>query len=156
MATEDHDFEEVNHVFLFGKKISWQSNRQGAVGEFTLEGIDEVLVEFQKLLGATPQTAEVVSLLRETYSYSSSNLAGAMRKLIHHLFGKYGLVIVDGNDRSLKKLFVQEMKDELVNQSSSKFVLDTNRKLLSLGYEPKVNPREINLFYKTERRTMED
>ena len=24
MATEDHDFEEINHIHLFGNKIAWQ------------------------------------------------------------------------------------------------------------------------------------
>ena len=26
MATEDHDFKEVNHIHLFGKKVEWKSN----------------------------------------------------------------------------------------------------------------------------------
>jgi len=32
MASEDHDFEEVNNFNLFGKKIKWDSSQTGAVG----------------------------------------------------------------------------------------------------------------------------
>jgi len=30
MATEDHDFAEINHLHLFGKKYEWNSAEQGA------------------------------------------------------------------------------------------------------------------------------
>ena len=31
MATEDHDFEEINHTYLAGKKITWKKGRLSAV-----------------------------------------------------------------------------------------------------------------------------
>ena len=31
MATEDHDFKEINHIHLFGKKIAWDTQQSGAV-----------------------------------------------------------------------------------------------------------------------------
>ncbi len=34
MATEDHDFEEINHFNFFGKNIKWESSQTGAVGDF--------------------------------------------------------------------------------------------------------------------------
>ena len=43
MASEDHDFQEINHFHLFGKKNIWETNQKGAVGAFSLEGVDEVL-----------------------------------------------------------------------------------------------------------------
>ncbi|MGB0391209.1 MAG: bacillithiol biosynthesis protein BshC, partial [Salibacteraceae bacterium] len=36
MATEDHDFEEINHTYINGKKVQWNSNQTGMVGEFSL------------------------------------------------------------------------------------------------------------------------
>ena len=30
MATEDHDFQEVNHINLFGKEMEWDSKQTGA------------------------------------------------------------------------------------------------------------------------------
>ena len=43
MASEDHDFQEVNHIHLFGKKIEWNSGQKGAVGRMSLEKIEAIL-----------------------------------------------------------------------------------------------------------------
>ena len=43
MASEDHDFAEINHFYLFGQKYQWDTDQRGAVGRFHLEGIDKVL-----------------------------------------------------------------------------------------------------------------
>ena len=42
MATEDHDFAEVNHFYFQGKKIEWNTSQKGAVGRMNLEGLDAV------------------------------------------------------------------------------------------------------------------
>ena len=34
MATEDHDFEEIKDVNLFGEKYTWETNQKGPVGNF--------------------------------------------------------------------------------------------------------------------------
>ena len=38
MATEDHDFDEINYFNLFGKKIQWNRKDGGAVGVFDRPG----------------------------------------------------------------------------------------------------------------------
>src|SRR5690606_28743078 len=50
----------------------------------------------------------------------------------------------DGNDKSLKQLFVPYIEKELQNQGSFTKVSETLR---DLPYSVQVNPREINLFY---------
>ena len=47
MATEDHDFQEINHIHLFGKKIAWDSNQSGAVGRMHLEGFKNLLMKLK-------------------------------------------------------------------------------------------------------------
>ena len=42
MASEDHDFEEINYFNFRGKKIKWNSNQTGAVGRFHLKGLQDV------------------------------------------------------------------------------------------------------------------
>ena len=42
MASEDHDFEEINHFNLFGKKYSWNSKQKGAVGRFGTETMKDL------------------------------------------------------------------------------------------------------------------
>ena len=40
---EDHDFDEVNHINLFNKKITWQNEEKGSVGMMQTESLQTVL-----------------------------------------------------------------------------------------------------------------
>lgn len=135
MATEDHDFEEINHFNLFGKKHTWQTEQKGAVGRFEVEAIASMF----------PELTDVPSLIEQCYVEGIS-LAQATRKFVHALFGKYGLVCLDADDNALKALFMPVFKDELLHSNAEKLVLDTNQKLKSNDYKVQVNPRNINLF----------
>ena len=66
-------------------------------------------------------------------------------KISYELFKNEGVVILDGDDSELKKLFIPFAKNELIHQTSFKKV---NESLpLLKEYNVQVNPREINLFY---------
>jgi bacillithiol biosynthesis cysteine-adding enzyme BshC len=143
MATEDHDFEEINHFLLHEKKIVWNKPSGGAVGEFDTDGLDEVLKVLSTELGISTHAQYLKDLFEKSY-LKHSNLADATRFLVNELFSDYGLVIVDGNDKNLKKLFAPYVRQELQNQVSFTKVSET---LNSFPYTVQVNPREINLFY---------
>ena len=148
MATEDHDFEEINYFNFKGKKVHWNRNANGAVGELSNNGLEQVFELFIKELGKS-QNANFLKELFETAYLKHDNLAEATRFLANKLFKDYGLVIIDANDSKLKKQFVPFIKDELTNQISFKCVTKTNE-ALSKDYGIQVNPREINLFYLNE------
>jgi len=63
------------------------------------------------------------------------------------LFKVHGLVIVDGNDGELKKLYAPYIKRELQEQITHKQAVAQTEKLVELGYSEQVHPREINLFF---------
>ena len=48
MATEDHDFEEVNHFNLFKKKYQLSNSQNGAVGKLKLEGVEDLLSQLKE------------------------------------------------------------------------------------------------------------
>ncbi|MDD2986342.1 bacillithiol biosynthesis cysteine-adding enzyme BshC [Flavobacterium sp.] len=144
MATEDHDFEEINHFWFKGKKVSWQKESLGPVGRLSTEGLETVFEQFSSKLGLGENTAFLKNLFQKGY-VEYSNLADATRFIANELFKEKGLVILDGDDANLKRVFIPYAKEELVNQTSSNEVLKTNE-LLS-EYKVQVNPREINLFY---------
>jgi bacillithiol biosynthesis cysteine-adding enzyme BshC len=137
MASEDHDFTEINHFHLFGKTYTWEEEAPaGPVGLMGLEKLQELVKEI-------PELPEFV---KQAYT-QADDLAGATRRLVHSLFGKYGLVVLDGNDRSLKVLFRETMRADLCDQVPHNLVQYTNQQLEGLGYKAQVHPREINLFY---------
>lgn len=146
MATEDHDFDEINYFNLFGKKFHWNRKDGGAVGELSTEGLDLVLNNLEKALGKSKNAKELCSLFSNAY-LNHSTLSEATRYLGNELFSEYGLVILDGNDAVLKNAFVPFVEKELTQHLSYKVITKTTAGLTILGYPEQVHPREINLFY---------
>ncbi len=146
MATEDHDFDEINFFNLFGKKIQWNRKDGGAVGVFGTQGLDKVFEIFSSEIGAGQNAQRLKILFKEAYLHHKT-LSEATRYIANELFGEYGLVILDGDDAALKRLFIPYVEKELLDQVSYKNVISKAEKLTDLGYNVQVNPREINLFY---------
>ncbi len=145
MATEDHDFEEIQYFNVNKTKISWNRESSGAVGRLKTDGFEVVFNEFSALLGTSHNANALRELFKNAY-LNNENLAEATRYLVNELFGAYGLVIVDGDDARLKKSLAPIVKDELLQNTSFKFVSKTDQQL-AVEYKIQVNPREINLFY---------
>lgn len=148
MATEDHDFEEISYFTFHGKKFRWNRESSGAVGRLSNEGLESIFQLFSMELGTSHNADKIRELFKKAY-LEHENLTDATRFLANELFGSYGLVILDGDDAKLKRLFAPFVKQELTEQISSKMVSETAEKLD--GYKVQVNPREINLFYLDEK-----
>jgi len=149
MASEDHDFEEINHINVFGKKLVWNSSQKGSVGEFSTEGLHDVIAELKTILGESDHAKELVHLFEKAY-VKHSNLSYATRFIVNELFGEYGLITLDGNDEALKELFRNEFEKDVFENASYKAVSATIAKLKD-DYSIQVNPREINVFYKDKQ-----
>jgi bacillithiol synthase len=144
MASEDHDFKEINHFRVKEKKITWDHiSPTGPVGRITNEGLNIVYDLFAKELGNGINAQELKKKFEDSY-LKHDNLADSTLYLVNNLFGHLGLVILDGDNFNLKREFIPYIKDELINQSSFKEVSAT---IANLNYDIQVNPREINLFY---------
>ena len=147
MATEDHDFEEINYFNFKGKKFRWNRESSGAVGRLSTKGLEDVLEIFKLEAGNGKNAQNLTELFEKTY-LESDNLAEATRYLANELFGSYGLVIIDGDAKDLKREFIPLVKKELLHQTSFTKVSET---IQNFGnYTVQVNPREINLFYLDE------
>lgn len=144
MATEDHDFEEINHFHLKNQNIKWKKESFGPVGRIATDGLEEVFDAFSETIGAGETAEYLKKLFKKTY-LEHTNLADATRYFANELFKTEGLVIIDGDDKSLKSLFAPYAKDELINKNSFAAVSKTITQLKD--YEVQVNPRAINLFY---------
>lgn len=144
MATEDHDFDEINYFNFKGKKFRWNKESSGPVGRLSTEGLADVLDVFSLELGQG-NNAETIKKLFEDAYLKHTNLTDATRFLANSLFGEYGLVILDADNKDLKEIFIPFVKEELLHQTSSKKVLETTEKLKE--YNVQVNPRDINFFY---------
>ncbi|WP_286969119.1 bacillithiol biosynthesis cysteine-adding enzyme BshC [Flavobacterium sp. UBA4854] len=144
MATEDHDFEEINYFNFKGKKIRWNAESTGPVGRLSTEGLEDLFEVYSLELGSSTNANALKKLFKDAY-LKHENLADATRYLANALFASYGLVIIDADDADLKRAFIPFVKEELENQTSFKEVQKSIEELSA--YTVQVNPREINLFY---------
>ncbi|KAF2332536.1 bacillithiol biosynthesis cysteine-adding enzyme BshC [Flavobacterium daemonense] len=144
MATEDHDFEEINYFNFKGKKFRWNKESNGPVGRLSTEGLAEFFEIYSLELGSNTNANILKKLFEDAY-LKHDNLADATRFLANSLFANYGLVILDADDAALKQAFIPFVKEELEKQTSYNRVQKTIESLKN--YTVQVNPREINLFY---------
>lgn len=144
MASEDHDFEEINYFNYTGKKIKWNRDSKGPVGKLSTEGLNDVFEEFSTVLGIGENANYLRELFKKSY-LNHNSLTEATRFLTNELFKNEGLVIIDGDHKKLKETFTPYTKNEILNQTSFNEVTKTN--VFLKDYKIQVNPREINLFY---------
>lgn len=145
MASEDHDLAEVDHVFLRGTLVHWPAGTTGAVGRMPLSMIDEVVSRAIALLGDGSGAAEIAGILRSAYQ-DGKTLAQATRIFIDGLFGRFGVVVVDGDDPTLKRLFAPLMQEELLNEVVARSVHYAEQQM-PVEYAPQAHAREVNLFH---------
>ncbi|WP_378103559.1 bacillithiol biosynthesis cysteine-adding enzyme BshC [Chryseobacterium sp. sg2396] len=150
MASEDHDFAEINHFKTENHFYEINEKSGGAVGRITASDtffISEFEKEFKDHIFGT----ELILMLKEAYKVGNT-LTQAIQTLVNRLFSEFGLLIVDGDSKELKEQIRETFKDELLNFSLYKNSEDKVNFLTRKYGKVQVNPREINLFYLSETR----
>ncbi len=147
MGSEDNDLEELGRFKYEGKKYIWEADGlKGAVGRMNTASLKPLLNELFKVLGPPGQNAEELKqLLTEAY-LQQPTIAAATRHLVHQLFGRYGLLILDPDEAGFKKSILPVLKAELLEQTSYATVAATTEQLSTL-HRSQAYPRPINLFY---------
>lgn len=136
MATEDHDWDEINHFYWYGKKYSLETDQKGPVGKFNLSQMPEFLATLP----------EKVEIFEQAY-LSGKTLTDAVRMYMHALFPGEDLICLDADDKALKQTFTPVMEADLLEGAHLDLVNQQNQVLENLGYKPQIHAREINFFY---------
>jgi bacillithiol biosynthesis cysteine-adding enzyme BshC len=149
MATEDHDFEEINHVNVDEKNISWIQQTNGATGRLSTKTVAAAVQAYKGYLGISKNGKKLGKLVEKAY-LENENLADATRVLVNSLFEQYGLVIINADDAALKAQFIDIIKSDIIQQNSARLTEQTSKTLEENGYKTQVNGRDINFFYLKE------
>ncbi|MEQ1733258.1 MAG: bacillithiol biosynthesis cysteine-adding enzyme BshC [Bacteroidia bacterium] len=145
-ATEDHDFEEINHFNIYNKKLETTADTQGAVGNIYLQNIPQLREQLVTVLGTTTHATAIISLFDSVYT-PTNTLAQATQLLVHELFAQYGLIIIDANNAALKQCMHTVFTNELTQHTAYNLTTASIAGLTQQGYKNiQVTPREINLF----------
>ncbi len=146
---EDHDWAEVNHFYLFGRKYEWERQSTGPSGRLPVQGLDVLIQTVGEIFSNAPHLEEIKQLLSDCFQ-KAKNYSQFHRLLLHGLFSQHGLVILDMDDMDLKKAFIPIMEKEIKEQFSYKPVSETQSALEKVGFKSQAFCRPINLFYMTD------
>jgi len=150
MASEDHDFAEINHFKTEHNYYEINEKSGGSVGRITIS--DTFFIsEFEKEFKDSVFGTELILMMKEAYK-PGNTLTEAIKILVNRLFSEFGLLIVDGDSKELKSQIKDIFKDELLNFSLQKNSKEKVDFLTGKYGKVQVNPRDINLFYLSETR----
>lgn len=145
MASEDHDFDEINYFNFKDSKIVWDKHTAGPVGRLSTDGLAEVFETFKDALGPGDHAKHLKTLFKTAY-LEHKTLSEATQYLANALFGSEGLVVIDADEVSLKRELTPYLKRELLEKVSYTEVSKTIASFPD-DFPVQVNPRAINLFY---------
>ncbi|HSP67872.1 MAG TPA: bacillithiol biosynthesis cysteine-adding enzyme BshC [Bryobacteraceae bacterium] len=159
LATEDHDFPEVSHVWIFdagrhpvqlstAAPAGWQG-RQRPAGEFPVE--HPPIEELRRALAGFAHGEEVIAAVEDAYSPNATMGAG-FRKLLVKLLGNIGMLVLDPLDPQLRNIGMPFMAKALAAAPDLKSaLLNRNKELQNAGYHAQVNVEEnSSLFFLLE------
>ena len=150
MGSEDHDFEEVNHLFLFNQKLTWNKESKGPVGRLVIdEELGLMITQVFELLGNSEAANTIKNWITQSFQLGLT-LANAIQLFINAIFGEFGLVILNQDDSEFKQQLKPIIIEELKAKNSIQLIqptIDT----LSQQYKVQATPRDINLFYLSDQ-----
>jgi bacillithiol biosynthesis cysteine-adding enzyme BshC len=148
MGSEDADLEELGTFRYGNRKFVWDGGGQtGAVGRMDTATLAPLLRELFTIMGPPgPYLDELKALLQQAYN-GHSTIAQATQYLVHGLFGRYGLIVLDPDSAILKQSFIPVMEDDLLGHTAERLVSRSIDALTAAHYKAQAHPRTINLFY---------
>ncbi len=150
LATEDHDFEEINNFNTQNHQYQISGKSGGPVGRIKIEE-NHFIQDFEKEFKDDVFGTELILWLKEAYQIGNS-LTQATKLLVNRLFSEYGLLIIDGDNPILKEQMRDIFTNELLHQSLKKSTKKEIQYLTKKYGKVQVNPRDTNLFYISETR----
>jgi bacillithiol biosynthesis cysteine-adding enzyme BshC len=145
MGSEDADLDELGHIYLGGEKLVWETKQTGSVGRMSTRGLEKLVYRIEGELSVQPYGQTLVRLIKQAY-LESPDIQTATFRLLHSLFGEYGLVVLIADKPVFKQQMIGVFEDDLFSQGPTGIVNDTIGRL-SDKYKVQANPRPINLFY---------
>jgi bacillithiol biosynthesis cysteine-adding enzyme BshC len=144
LATEDHDFAEVDHCWVFNAanqpvrlRLQEGGPPQVPVGGFRLKDIP--LAALREALGNLPFAEEVLSLVEESYVVGET-MGGSFTRLLRRLLTGYGFLFVDPLDPAIRELaapILSKAVDAMPELMPA--LLARNKELEAAGYHAQVH-----------------
>ncbi|MCZ2101466.1 MAG: bacillithiol biosynthesis cysteine-adding enzyme BshC [Chitinophagales bacterium] len=146
-GSEDHDFDEIKTINLFGKSITWDTPQSGSVGRFSTENLDTAIEALISILGKSPKAEQIGEIFKDAFS-KANNYNDFVAHWVNAFFKDYGLLVLNMDDKRLKAAFIPVMEREITERISLPLVTATQEALeKEHKFTPQAFVRDINLFY---------
>ena len=146
LATEDHDFAEVNHAWVFNhdhrpEKLEMRRSVSGQpVGDVTLQ--TPPVRELRDALHGFAFGEEVADLVEETYR-AGNTMGKAFGELLRRLLGEFDVLQVDPMLPAFRELAAPTIRAAVeASPDLSRRLLERNRELAEAGYHAQVHVEE--------------
>ena len=150
LATEDHDFAEVNHAWVFGadhqpRKLEMRrASVEQPVGDVAL--VAPPLRELRAALHGLPFGEEVAFLVEETYR-AGNTMGKAFSELLRRLLAHYDILYVDPMLPAFRALAAPALRSAVAaGPDLTAGVLARNRELAEAGYHSQVHVEDHTSF----------
>ncbi|HYO80424.1 MAG TPA: bacillithiol biosynthesis cysteine-adding enzyme BshC [Bryobacteraceae bacterium] len=157
LATEDHDWPEVNHCHVYGGAhrpsrldVSGTPGTAQPVGGVVPEGwpVDEL----RQLLQELPFGADVAAIVADAYAPGRS-MGDAFRSLLESLLKPWGFLFLDPLQPAIRRLAAPMMREAVaIGPDLNQLLLARNRELENAGYHTQVHvDARTSLFFLFEK-----
>lgn len=160
IAGEDHDLIEVDHIFLprFPDIIKHQlripgitQNSKISIGEIRPHPtiLENWLNELEQLLPESEYKEMLFEELKQLFLQEEKTLSEHFARLLHRLFGEYGLIQIDSSYPPLRKIEAPFFKWIIKNGAHlNQTVLDAIEQMQRKGYSSPLapQPNQMHLF----------
>jgi bacillithiol biosynthesis cysteine-adding enzyme BshC len=151
LATEDHDFAEVNHCWVFDAEhhsIKLEKPHSPAtsqpVGQFVLS--EPPVAQLRAAMAGLPFGDEVSALVEEAYQ-PGRTMGQAFSVLLKRLLAQYDLLHVDPMAPAMRELAAPALRSALdAAPDLTAAVLERNRALEAAGYHAQVHVEDQTSF----------
>ncbi len=150
LATEDHDFAEVNHAWVFGadhqprKMEMRRTSIEQPVGDVAL--VAPPVRELRAALHGLPFGEEVADLVEETYR-AGNTMGKAFNELLRRLLAQFDILYVDPMLPAFRALAAPALRAAVgAAPELTAGVLARNRELAQAGYHAQVHVEEQTSF----------
>lgn len=153
LATEDHDFAEVNHTFVFDQshkpvplRVNGSGESQQPVGSIPVT--EPPIGELRRALEAFSFGPQIGEAVEQAYRPGVS-FGAAFEHLLRKLLGKWGLLFVDPLDSAVRKIAAPLLERALLRANDLKQrLLERNAALQAAGYHAQVHVEpQTSLFF---------
>ncbi len=144
LATEDHDFAEVNHTYIFDKDHRPMAlSVNGAAGSERPVGIIPIgeppVERLREILKGFAHGGDVADLVRQAYQPGVTFGAG-FQALLERLLAKFGLLFINPLDKAVRQLAAPLLRDALsADEELHAKLLARNQELEAGGYHAQVH-----------------